>query len=195
MYSKGFTLIELIIAIFILSIGIVGIFGAYSAMVVATGDISNKFIATYLSQEGVEIVKNIRDLNWANISANPTGGYTWVDGLTGCTSGCEADYTTGISTQMKTWGISPDGTYGNYLVTDSTSGFYNYLGGTQTKFKRKITIVCLNDDGSVDASCSHLMKVSVAVYWDKKASLISPGGSAANGGGLITVEENLYKWK
>ena len=52
MYSKGFTLIELIIAIFILSIGIVGIFGAYSAMIVAVSDTSERATATYLAQEG-----------------------------------------------------------------------------------------------------------------------------------------------
>jgi len=177
-FNKGFTLIELIIAIFILSIGIVGIFGAYSAMVVATGDISNKFTATYLAQEGIEIIKDIRNNNPA--------GTGWNTGLTGCTNGCEADYTTGstnpsvIAYPMTSWG-----TNGEYLYTDS-NGFYNQSKiGTPTKFKRKITIDISGDE----------MKVSVTVYWDKKASLVSAGGLADDGGGSVTVEEYLYNWK
>ena len=199
MDSEGFTLIELIIAIFILSIGIIGIFGAYSAMVVATSDTSGRLSATYLAQDGIEIVKNIRNINWANISKNQTGGFTWVDGLTGCASGCEADYTAGTSSQMTTWGLSSDGTYGNYLYVDKDTGFYDYLAATglKTQFKRKITIVCLNDDNTVDSTCSHLMKVSVTAYWDKKASLIRPGGLAGDntGSGRITIEDRLYNWK
>ena len=156
--KNGFTLIELIIAIFILSIGIVGIFGAYSAMVVATSDISNRFTATYLAQEGIEIVKNIRDLNWANIN-NCSGqncNYSWVDGLTttavnhpiDCSvatgTGCEANYATnGDTTLITTWPtISQYNSLpGNYLYTNKDSGFYDYLiSGILTKFKRKIII-------------------------------------------------------
>ena len=205
MSSRGFTLIELIIAIFILSIGIVGIFGAYSAMIVAVSDTSERATATYLAQDGIEIVKNIRNINWANISKNPTGGFTWVDGLTGCASGCEADYTAGVSSQMTTWGLSSDGTPGNYLYVDKDTGFYDYLAttGSKTQFKRKITITCFSsaDSQSVDPNgCSSAdpeMKVSVTAYWDKKASLVSSGGLAGDntGSGHITIEDRLYNWK
>ena len=170
---EGFTLIELIIAIFILSIGIVGVFGAYSAMVVATGDTSNRLIATYLAQEGLEIVTNIRNTNTTS----------WTDGLDcnaiSSTGSCEADYT---STSLTPW---PTG--GDYLYTDKDSGVYDYLTtGTPTKFKRKITINISGDE----------MKVFVTVYWNKKGSLVSPGGLAAEtNSGSITAEEYLYNNK
>ena len=151
--SKGFTIIELIIAIFVLSVAVVGIFSAFSIIVVLTSDTADRLTATYLAQEGMEIVRNIRDTNWlymdicaANMIPFPMGvtcPATWVDKLNVCASGCEADYTTaGTGTTMPS-SISVWASPGRYLKIDSsqystTYGFYNYLSGTDSKFKRKI---------------------------------------------------------
>ena len=196
--NKGFTLIELIISIFILSIGIVGIFGAYSAMVVATNDISNKFTAIYLAKEGIEIVKNVRDINWGN-------SIPWLtdisDSNLSCASGCQEDYT--IDTPQEDFARHPWVGDDTYLNVDS-NGFYSYgvcTAGTTcaTKFKRDITIICYDAQGNADSSCAltdNEIKVSVTVYWDKKASLVGGGGLAgSSGSGSLTVEERLYNWK
>jgi prepilin-type N-terminal cleavage/methylation domain-containing protein len=53
--SKGFTLIELIISVFILSVAVVGIFNAFSIMIILTSDAADRLTATYLAQEGEEI--------------------------------------------------------------------------------------------------------------------------------------------
>jgi prepilin-type N-terminal cleavage/methylation domain-containing protein len=192
--QKGFTLIELIIAIFILSIGIVGIFGAYSAMVVATSDISNKFIANYLAKEGIEIVKNVRDINWGN--NNP-----WLTNISdsnlNCTNGCQEDYT--IDTAKEDFARHPWIGGDTYLNLDS-NGFYSYgacATGTTctTKFKRKITITCYSDETTVDSSCASTdikVKVSVTVYWDKKSSLIGLGGLAgSSGSGSLNIIQKV----
>ena len=62
--NKGLTLIELVIAIFVISIGVVGTFGVLQKIVVSTSLSSSKLVAAYLAQEGIEIVRNIRDTNW-----------------------------------------------------------------------------------------------------------------------------------
>ena len=213
--GAGFTLIELIISIFILSVAVIGVFGAFSVMVVLTNNISDRLTATYLAQEGVEIIRNIRDNNWLNIQhANCDPGYScsynWYDNLLDndlnslcpASGGCELDYTTDTAIfpgyAMKPWPQQiRGGLNGDYLNIDS-NGFYSYgacATGTTcaTKFKRKIIITPIE---SFDGGADQILKVFVTVYWDTKSSLLGSGVLAGNpGSGSITVEEYLYNWE
>ena len=197
MEQKGFTIIELIISIFILSIGVVGVFSAFSVMTILTAGTSDQLTAAYLAQEGMEIVRNIRDTNWLNMDAcsGETCDFTWVDGLadeTGvvhnpvhCVSGCKGDYTSeSLSPYVAT----------DYLNIDA-HGFYSYGTGTQTKFIRKIIITPVTD---VDNKSDHIIKVVAQVFWDEKATILNPGVLASQSGcgayNCITTEETLYDW-
>ncbi len=145
MSSKGFTLLEIMIAIAILIVGIVGISIVFSRISILTSGISNRLVAAYLAQEGIEIVRNIRDTNWVE------GIGDWDYGLTTCSGGCEADYN---DEELSSYG-------GNYLNIDSDN-FYSYSVGTETKYKRKITITSPGDpEGDV-------LKVSVLIEWSEK---------------------------
>lgn len=136
MKQHGFTLIELIITIAILSFGIIGVYGAFLPMAGLSGTILSRVTAAYLAQEGFEIVRNIRD-------SNP-----WPAGLNQCGLGCQTDY--------KTAALKP---YNDQLYLNiNADGFYGYDQGTATKFKRKITII---QAGSPD-----VLKVDVQVMWD-----------------------------
>ncbi|MCX6720925.1 MAG: bacterial Ig-like domain-containing protein [Candidatus Staskawiczbacteria bacterium] len=180
--NKGFTIIELIISIFILSVAVVGIFSAFSIITILTSDSSDRLTATYLAQEGMEIVRNIRDQNWLNMDAEVSGA-TWLYGITSsgsCTStGCEADYKS----------TSLGGSTIDYLNIE-TGGFYSYAAGTATKFKRRILI-----DTSL---ASYVIKVTVQVSWNKKANVLDTSGFLAGdcneGKNCITAEETLYNW-
>lgn len=178
--SKGFTLIELIIAIFILSVAVIGVYNAFSLMVVLTSDIADRLVASYLVQEGMEIVRNIRDNNWMSASENPE--YSWLNNLTFCENGCQADYTTGTispnATIISAW--QGEETGGAYLNIDS-GGFYSCHAGQATKFRRKISISIIND---------YTAKVNVKVYFDEKPSLLNLSGKP----GSIEAEEILYNW-
>ena len=202
--KNGFTIIELVISILVLSLGIIGIFTAFSMMTILASESSDRLTATYLAQEGIEVVRNIRDTNWLNMDscvADPTdpncpaapAQITWIDSnLNSCSTGCEADYT---STSMS--GVTTD-----YLREDA-NGFYNYTDGTDTKYKRKIMITQLPDvNNQVD---DHIIKVVVQVSWDKKATLLSPtilagavdpntGTGACDSRNCVTVEGVLYDW-
>jgi len=180
--NKGFTIIELVISIFVLSVGIVGVYSAFSVMIILTGNTSNRLIANYLAQEGVELVVNARAQNWINSSPS------WLTNLSeNCNNwvGCEADYTT--------TGVF-DSYDAAYLYID-TNGFYSYNSarGKQTKFMRKIVVSCLDATGTPDASCAstdYMAKISVTVYWDQKKNILNPAGDP----GLVTAEEYLYNW-
>jgi len=179
MKHNGFTVIELIITIFILSLAIVGIYGAFSIMLILTSDISDRLTAAYLAQEGIEIIRNIRDTNWIKNAANPDSVF-WDEGLSLCEdrTSCQADYiTTGSdSNPVFPWNEN------SYLKIDETNSFYSYGAGTKTKFRRKITI-----DTSV---APHIMKVTAEVFWDKKPNILNLSGEP----GSIKAEDTLYNW-
>jgi len=197
--GEGFTIIELIISIFILSVAIIGIFSAFSIMSILTSNTVDQLTATYLAQEGLEVIINIRDSNWINMDSCPNppcSGYTWVDGLHATdtdsicrTNGCEVDYTTHGTDSY------PVKAYlGDYLNIDA-NGFYSYKTGTQSKFIRKIIIEPVLD---VDGKSDHIIKVISQVYWDGKANILHRGYNAKNDGctpyNCVTTEEMLYDW-
>jgi hypothetical protein len=183
-YSKngkpltGFTIIELIITVFILSIAVIGVFSAFSVMVIMTSSISDRLVAGYLAQEGAEIIRNIRDNNWLKMDEDPES-YTWDYEIYKCfgSVGCQVDYTTLYLT-------NPIAPYSNekYLNIDENN-FYSYKDGQETKFKRKITMEYLpNSD--------YAIKVKVEVFWKEKPSILNPNEDQ----GVIEIENVLYNW-
>lgn len=202
--KNGFTIIELVISIFILSVAVVGVFSAFSMVNILTSDMTDRLTATYLAQEGIEIVRNIRDTNWLNMddagcNSNldaPDCPVSWVDGLTlegisnsvdcNTVAGCGADYR---STQMD------PSLAGAYLYADNNSGFYIYnaVSSLPSKFKRKIVLAPVED---VDGNSDHIIKVAVQVSWDKRATVLSGAISASSCtvNNCITVETTLYDW-
>jgi len=140
--GAGFTLIEVIIAIAILVIGIVGIYSVFSRILTLTSGISDKLVAAYLAQEGIEIVRNIRDTNWIE-------GVSWNDGLG--VGDWEADYAAG----------SLNDDYDGDFLNIGGTGFYNYSSGTPTKFRRKITIEQID---------TYTLKVTAWIGWEEKGN-------------------------
>jgi len=142
--KKGFTLVEVLVALFILFT----VISATTALVnSALGTIQNskaKFVASGLAQEGMEIVRNIRDSNWLKYDQ----GVLWNQGLSD--GDWEADYLSeGLASYFGT---------GRFLKMDS-NGFYNYTNGTATKFNRKINIQNLS---------ANQIRVIVVISWQEK---------------------------
>lgn len=163
--NKGFTLLEIIVAIFVLLVGVLGAYSVTQQIISYTHSAANRLTAAYLAKEGIEIVRNIRDTNWLEGSSNP-----WDEDLTGCGGECGADYLTPTN-------LDPDL---NYYDPDEflkiTNGFYKYSDtGTTTNFKRKITIT----GGGIEP-----LEVTVKVTWQEKDETKGP----------IKVMENLYNW-
>lgn len=64
MNNKGFTLLELLVSIIVIAIGVLGTYSVVQRIFVITFNSSHHLTAAHLAQEGVEIVRNIRDTNW-----------------------------------------------------------------------------------------------------------------------------------
>jgi len=142
----GFTLLETMFAILIVSIGILGIHNGMNFATKNTRLARENFIGTYLAQEGVEIVKNMRDNNWVN-------GWAWNTGLTACTTGCYADY----ATSTLALGAGP-------VLKLNANGFYDYSSSaTTTIYSRKITITPVGGDE---------LDIKVDVFWNNVTTTI-----------------------
>lgn len=63
-HQEGQTLIETLVAAFILTMGISAALGLASYSLNATQSIRQQIIAMGLAREGLEVVKNMRDTNW-----------------------------------------------------------------------------------------------------------------------------------
>lgn len=61
--EKGFTLIETVVAIAVLTIAVVGPMTLAARSLHATVNARNEFIATHLSEEGLEVIRSLRDNN------------------------------------------------------------------------------------------------------------------------------------
>ena len=72
---SGFSLLEVLAAIGLVSIGLVAMLSLVIKTIATEPVLKNKIIATYLAQEGVEGVRNIRDSNWLK-------NLSWNNGLT-----------------------------------------------------------------------------------------------------------------
>lgn len=81
--DSGFTLLESIIAIGIFTVGISVAINLISSVLTNAGTRTrDKIVAGYLAQEGIEVMRNIRDNNWVT-------GVDWLNGITTCTTaGC-----------------------------------------------------------------------------------------------------------
>lgn len=145
----GFTLIEIVVSVFVISIAVVGVFQATTRYVQQTKFEKEAYVAALLGQEAVEIVKNFRDINWIG-SSDPLD---WKIGLTSCSSGCEIDYD---DAGFTAWSGS-----GRYLYIENASGLYKYLaspgaGDVKTIYTRKVTITEIGSDE---------LDIVVDVYW------------------------------
>lgn len=163
--SSGFTIVELMIAITLMATGIMAIYALVPQGIKTSVVNTDKYLATQLAREGIEVVRNIRDTNWLEQMESPTAA--WDEGLTGCAAGCEVDYTTPA---VKDPVLTAYGA-GRYIKVDG-NGLYNYTAGTDTRFKRKIEIIPISGN----------LQVKSVVSWSADYN-------------DVLLEEILYDWR
>lgn len=139
-FQKSFTLIEVLISVFVLAVGIVAAIGSIAQAISTATYAKDKLIVSYLAKEGIEIVKNIRDSNWIR-------GINWSQGLN-LGSDSQADYR---QYSLSSWAGTP-------LNLNSAIG-YIYGSGTPTKFSRKIR---------VNQISANELEITVQVFWQNR---------------------------
>lgn len=130
--NKGFTLIEALVAITILTISIAGPITIASRGMTSAMFARDQITAFYLAQEAVEFIRNKRDEN--NIKGN-----VWIDGLSECLDGkvCIIDSKNNEINEC-IGGICP------VLKYNNSTAFYSYDSGEDSNFTREIRIATVN---------------------------------------------------
>ncbi len=82
--EKSFTILEVMIAIFVLTLAVGASYILIQKTFIASSLTQSKLVASYLAQEGIENIKNMRDSNWLT-------GIDWNEGI-------ESTYNEGIIT-------------------------------------------------------------------------------------------------
>ncbi|MCX6703128.1 MAG: prepilin-type N-terminal cleavage/methylation domain-containing protein [Candidatus Zambryskibacteria bacterium] len=146
--KTGFTLVEVLVAISILSISILATFTAVQNSLKSTNFAEDQVIAYYLADEALEFIRNFRDSNAIrHVSALGSGGtYGWLSGFAGaggdpCFPGkfCHIDVP-----GNRVYECSSDAASCPVLLYNASAGVYEYVTGTATQFKRSVSITMTN---------------------------------------------------
>lgn len=125
--NKGYLLVETMVAVMIVTVGLLGIFSLLSRSLSLNRVVGDNFRAAYLSAEGIEIVKNIID---NNLIAERPWNYRISDG------NYEISYEDFL--------LQPN--QNRFLNYNPVSGFYSYNEDRPTNFQRVISIN-VSEDG------------------------------------------------
>jgi len=190
--NLGFTLLETVIAISILTTGVIATIGLMNSGLKQIGFLKNKIVAINLAQEGIELVRNVRDNNWLakdpldNTKLANKGFNAWTSTLIDvCSFSTPCKYVIDYDDDKLT--LIPEATSSTSLK--NSNDFYQYNSPCidpckDTIFKRTITIT---DNAFSDIN--NLGTTNVRVESTVKFGL----GDKENE--EITLEAILYDWK
>lgn len=187
--TRGFTLLETLIAITILLLSVVGPMTIASKGLLAATYARDEISAFYLGQEAVEYIRNARETNYlvdcygadTTLCADKTA---WLEGLTECISvdGCYIDvkqpFRQDSGNTFNADAIVPCPEEGCPVLRFG-DGVYDYdPGSDSSKYTRKISITSIS---------SNEVKVEIAVSWY--------AGSLISSVKTFTIRENLFNWQ
>lgn len=166
--ANGFTLIETLVAVTILSAAVAGPM-VLSIKSIGSASVSqDQLVAFYLGQEVMEYVRNVRDTNLINSSSD------WLNGLSACKGASDS---VGCYIDVKNNTIADCGASDcPKLKFDGQN--YNYASGDNSAFTRTVKI-----DNSIRADGDEA-KVSVALKWTGKY-----------GEKTMNLQDNIFNWR
>ena len=167
---RGQTLIEALIALSVITLGLLGILALLAKSFFYNRTISDQLTATYLASEGVEVAKNLIDHDVAS-------GAAW--------NSCFAPYenAAGVAQLALDYTSTDCGSLnlyapGDVLQFDGTTDRYSYhvtAGSSPTGFSRDVVVKAAGDQITVNS----------VVTW-------STGPITSQS---INLEDHFYKWK
>jgi prepilin-type N-terminal cleavage/methylation domain-containing protein len=164
--NKGFTLVESLVAISILSLSILSTFTVVQSSLKSSSISKDQIIAFYLAQDVMEWIKNKRDNN--ALDAVNGGSNTWLTGISALETdacwyggGLTAQKTCEIDTTTNTITTCP-GAVCNFLRNDPVTNKYGYSGGwTVSQYKRSVQLTKIIEVPPT----SDEVKVTITITW------------------------------
>jgi len=123
-FQKGFTLVETLVSLVILTVALIPILNLSSSASRISSTVQDNLIASGLTQEGIEVIRAIRDTNWFKDQPFDSG---LSDGI-----------------YRVEWNSTTPLSLGSNPALNLNNGQYTYSAGTATKFKRTVTITKIN---------------------------------------------------
>lgn len=152
---KGFSLAEVLLSIMVLLFGMLPILQSMVGGTRTSIGSRDIIVASELAQEGIELVKNIKDNNAR--AATPLEPVSWLPDATGSSwNDCRINYDDAAVSSV---GTRISCGYSSFVLSQSSpsSPFRHGSGGTASKFNRRLFI-------SYDTSNKTVTCLSV-VYW------------------------------
>ena len=159
--KSGFSLIEILVVIFFLGVGLVGILAFFNSNLQSHDDAKNELIAAGLVQEAPELIRNIKDYKVLHDKA------TWVnlvDTSTGLPACQRIDFDSLTS-------HSCDNSKGSYVCLDANKRYKQCPSGD---FLRTISVQCENASNAVinctPATNVKSLRVTSTVTWNDRST-------------------------
>ncbi len=124
--KPGFTLVEIVAVLFVVAVGLIGVLSLIVQNIQSQNISKNAISAYQLAQEGIELVRKVRDSNWLAVR-------TWNEGI------LPGEYYMDYQDDLPHILSSDSGA----LYKDA-NGFYVHGSGTPTPFSRTIEIEEIN---------------------------------------------------
>jgi len=209
-WSSGFTLIETLVAVLLLTTAIAGPLTIASKSLIAALVAKDQVTAFFLAQDAVEYVRFIRDTNklrgnnWLAGLDGTSNGFTTADGTSGDCVGANGCYFDSTGNNLDapyniaycqnnnclTLGGLPSGSGTKPIRFNTTLNRFTYVasGSIVTPFIRSVKIVeVVNEQEAV---------VTVAVYWGTAgATGGATGAGCPTGARCVVVQESIFNWQ
>ncbi|HNW71550.1 MAG TPA: prepilin-type N-terminal cleavage/methylation domain-containing protein [Candidatus Paceibacterota bacterium] len=181
--ENGFTLIEVIVAIFVFSVAVLAVMASLSQGLSSESYTKKKVTATFLAQEGVEYFRNIRDTSMLYSDDKVVGWSDFISKLeeAGCQNdtGCYFDDINlnsigSITMPIMQIKISPCNEVCPNMLFDESSSTFGYTLGGDSGFVRQM---------KVEETSLEEVKIISKVSWTQNGRT-----------NTVSFSENLSDW-
>ena len=172
--NRGFTLVETLVAVSIFSLSVLALMAVLSQGISDTEYAKKKIIGTFLAQEGIEFLRNMRD-NHILYSQSTSNNWTQFKArLAPCNVGSECGFNTALSTTDPNFVFTCTSNPENCKVYISNGVYNTNLVGTDSGFTRKISATTVS---------ANELKVISTVSWMQRSGLYS-----------MSFSDDLFNW-
>lgn len=182
--KQGLTLIGVLVAITLLVASIIAIANLYVRTTRVASASRERFIATNLAREGLELVQMQRDTNWLQIRAG-TPNIEWTskicDNSFASDRAVTVDFDSTIDLEVQFNEAGTDDKL--YRVADGHWRHYT-PSGEATRFDRVITVDCSQREAATaNAATPSLITVTATVSWQERTQVQN-----------VSLKTRLYDW-